>query len=608
MNGGIEFTEIMEGNIYTGNDIDDFNIAARAATDSGDTARFYLSVNAWDSNVCKYSLKHVWVSIIEANLEIVVSQNDHLALLTGTVTCRSLSRDPLMVRRGTFHPFNEDFRSPDTTNLFYKFDMVSTSGEIIHFDGYKVVNSSVAFSPLATWKATSTLYVTLTSATGSRIGRGMLHISPTSFGSEALTLTSIGQTLFSRLKSSGQFLSFFAKQVAKSFLGPLNILQFPSDSYFDYSGDKTPPIKTMKITAFDGVQTTLTIWAPAPPPEFSKPKILFIPGAAVNHQIFALPTIRRNAVEYFTAAGHQVFVITHRTGKTIAAQKGYTTFDARLDIKAALEEIRKIQGSDQKIYVVAHCAGSVALSMALLDKTIPADWILEITASNVFPHPNSPRSTWRKRHCQSPLPKIYQNVAGSWFSCTSSYHDTIVQKFMNQALRFYPIDGMSEICNSVVCHRSELVFGRSVSIPTLPYAGLDAFANTPSGSGPTGISTKPLMKIWQDSSAARPWLRSNTSWAWASQHGWRTMLVKTWSSKTTWSTWKISPSFCSQAPRTLSIAPKLPTFPTTLCASWARRILSALFSKGGASGLLDGCGYGYRCLSESKGTSWQGFC
>ena len=43
----------MEGNLYIGDDIDDFDIAERAAIDSGDTARFYLSANAWDTNTCK---------------------------------------------------------------------------------------------------------------------------------------------------------------------------------------------------------------------------------------------------------------------------------------------------------------------------------------------------------------------------------------------------------------------------------------------------------------------------------------------------------------------------------------------------------------------------
>ena len=368
-----------------------------------------------------------------------------------------------MVLRGSFQLFNQDFRSPDTTNLTYNFDIKSTSGEVIHFNGYKIVNSSVAFSPWATWKATSTLYVTLTGSNGARIGRGMLHIRPAAFASEALTFTATGQSLFEQMRSSGQFLSFFAKQVAKSFLGPLNFLQWPSASYSGYFGDKVPPAKTIKVTASDGLQTTLRVWAPSVAKgrqEAAKGKIFFIPGAAVDHQIFALPTIRCNAVEYFTRAGHEVFALTHRVGKTIVAQKGYTTFDARLDIKAGLEEVRKIQGSDEKIYVVAHCAGSVALSMALLDKTVPAHWIAGITASNVFAHPKFAKVNMMKASLPVPLPQIYKAVAGSWFSCSSSHLDTVVQQVMNQALRFYPVGSMAEVCNSVVCHRSELAFGR----------------------------------------------------------------------------------------------------------------------------------------------------
>ena len=53
---GIEFTEVMEGNIYIGDDIDDFEIAARAAIDSGETTHFYLSAHAWDTNVCELCL------------------------------------------------------------------------------------------------------------------------------------------------------------------------------------------------------------------------------------------------------------------------------------------------------------------------------------------------------------------------------------------------------------------------------------------------------------------------------------------------------------------------------------------------------------------------
>lgn len=253
--------------------------------------------------------------------------------------------------------------------------MLSTSGDIIHFNGYKIVNSSITFSPWATWRALSTLYVTLTGANGRRVGRGMMHIPPSSFVPEVLTLTPTGSSFLRRVGSSGQFLSFFVKQVAKSFFGPMSFLQWPSASYTGYFEDKVPPAKTIKVTAADGVQTTLRMWNPVTGFQPGKTKILFAAGVAVDHQVFALPTIERNAVEYFTEAGHEVWIIHHRIGKTMIAQKGYTAFDVRLDIKASLEEIRKTQSPQEKVYVIAHCHGSTAFASGLLDGTIPATWI-----------------------------------------------------------------------------------------------------------------------------------------------------------------------------------------------------------------------------------------
>ncbi|KAF5356668.1 hypothetical protein D9757_013201 [Collybiopsis confluens] len=48
---GIHFTEIMDGHIYIGDDIDDFIVAENAAKASSSAARFYLSVDALDVNV-----------------------------------------------------------------------------------------------------------------------------------------------------------------------------------------------------------------------------------------------------------------------------------------------------------------------------------------------------------------------------------------------------------------------------------------------------------------------------------------------------------------------------------------------------------------------------
>ena len=327
------------------------------------------------------------------------------------------------------------------------------------------MDSSATFSLLSTWKATSTLYVTLTRPDKSVddhesvIGRGMLHINPIAFGSELATFSPSGRNLFAKVRSTGQFLYYFTRQVADVFLAPFSGLQYPKVTTNGYI-DKRPPTATYKVFASDGVPSIMQMWSPTQRHDSPPVNVLFIPGAAVDHQIFALPTIETNAIEYFTAAGYQAFCITHRVGKTMVAQKGYSTFDARLDILAAVEKIRELQKSDAKIYIVAHCAGSVALSIALLDGTVPAKWILGVTASNVFMNPIFGAVNFLKASLPIPMPNIYRLLAGSWFSCASSHEDTIVQQFINQALRFYPTGATREICNSVVCHRSELVFGR----------------------------------------------------------------------------------------------------------------------------------------------------
>ena len=92
------------------------------------------------------------------------------------------------------------------------------------------------------------------------------------------------------------------------------------------------------------------------------------------------------------------------------------TYDARLDIKASLEYIRKNYG-EEKIYTIAHCMGSVAFSTGLLDGTIPTDWILGITCSQVFMNP-----VWSTVNLAKvlagpiPLDKLYTMLSGHWFS------------------------------------------------------------------------------------------------------------------------------------------------------------------------------------------------
>lgn len=145
--------------------------------------------------------------------------------------------------------------------------------------------------------------------------------------------------------------------------------------------------------------------------------ILFIPSATVDYQIFGLPTIEKNTIDYFREAGYRIYCVTHRVGKTITAIKGNTTFDARLNVLAALAKIRKLQeaqthGQAEKTYVIAHYASSVALSIGLLDRSIPAGWIKGITASNVFINPIFPNVNIALASFPVPLNNLYNKLVG----------------------------------------------------------------------------------------------------------------------------------------------------------------------------------------------------
>jgi hypothetical protein len=252
-------------------------------------------------------------------------------------------------------------------------------------------------------------------------------------------------------------MGYFAKQSANLFLAPLTAQQYPQVTYTGYIND-TSPDDTIKIISSDGVQTLLHVFEPRNPNIETK-NLFMIPGASVDQQIFSLPTIEVNAINYFTRAGYRVYVTVHRICQLMVAQDNWTTFDARLDIRACLEWIRKEQG-EEPIYTISHCMGAVAFSSGLLDGQIPASWILGISSSQVLCNPIWSTLNMAKV-LAGPIPfdKLYSMFGGKWFSCSSGADDSYFQQFLNQLLRFYP-DTREEICNNNACHRCSLIFGR----------------------------------------------------------------------------------------------------------------------------------------------------
>ncbi|OAQ98045.1 hypothetical protein LLEC1_04478, partial [Akanthomyces lecanii] len=252
--------------------------------------------------------------------------------ISGTLVCPSIHGSPFMIHGGTVSLFQPDPDVSGTNRLVYDCPMTGIAGQEFNLHGLKVLDSSVCFKPRQLWRTMTTLKVTIVEKRGNAfndsskdqiIAAGMLKIKLRKFMKQLSTINATGEHRWERHKQVLDLSRHFARQMASQFLLPLAPLQYAVAKPLGGFSNPTEPTATYKIVAMDGVITKLLMWEPDPrhvPRDiFGAPvpieNLFMIPGASVDHQIFALPTIPTNAVNFFTRAGYRVFIIVHRIGR-----------------------------------------------------------------------------------------------------------------------------------------------------------------------------------------------------------------------------------------------------------------------------------------------------
>jgi hypothetical protein len=179
--GGARFTEIMDGYLYVGDDIEDFEIARDAAKGASSTARFYLSVDAWDINT-------------------LINKDNHAAMLTGTFSCGALSKDPFMILRGDFQLFSRDPRTPDTDNLVYNFDMLSVTPFFIAANFRRPVRSFISMDTKSWIRQLPSAFPKHGQPQRHSISNSLVPINPSSDAGFSPSVSEISSMNFSRFE------------------------------------------------------------------------------------------------------------------------------------------------------------------------------------------------------------------------------------------------------------------------------------------------------------------------------------------------------------------------------------------------------------------------
>ncbi|KAJ5666351.1 Glucose-methanol-choline oxidoreductase C-terminal, partial [Penicillium maclennaniae] len=385
---------------------------------------------------------------------------------TGTVSCYALSANTLKIVEGTVKFFTPMEEKAESSSISYQLHLLSVEGRQYLLDGHKVINSNMAFSVRKTWDATTTVNVRITRSNGAIVGSGALYISLQDFQRQMQTFrpnTALTAGLFRNLIV---FLLAFMLHVSLFFFSPFVPVRFPCPSPQEkIISKKNIPSKAFKIKARDGVQVLLEVYHPLPSEEkdtsrdsTTLPPVLLLPGITgmAAHNLYALPFLRCNMIDYLTERGHRCYALSPRWSAESAVAQRSTVFDCRLDVAAAIDFVRDQE--TLKPYVIAHCQGSVALGMGLLDGTISSNDLLGVTANSVFI--NMVFGYWNAVKGRTTLLiQLYELIAGKFFPICSSARDAIFQRLLDALLRFYPVGNTRDRCTSTACRRTSFAFG-----------------------------------------------------------------------------------------------------------------------------------------------------
>ncbi|EAW17024.1 uncharacterized protein NFIA_003800 [Aspergillus fischeri NRRL 181] len=358
--------------------------------------------------------------------------------------------------------FTQVEASAELTAILYHLQLILVEGTQYLLEGRKDIDLNIAFLIRKTWEATTMVNVSIARLDGMKVGAGALHISLPHFQKQMRTFRMMKNFNVGLLLSLMAFLISFMYHLSMFFFCPFVPVWFPHTAYT--SDLKSLPSSSCKVIASDGVQMLLEIYDPLSPleplhPDSKHPPVLFLPGVTgigAIHSLYALPYLSRNMVDYFTARGHRCYALVPRWGCDAATAEESTVFDCRLDVAAALEHIKTRE--QQKPYVMAHCQGSVALGMGLLDGTIASSQVLGITANSVFM--NQVVGYWNSLKGRTTLLiRLYELLAGTFFPVASSDRDSAFQRLLDALLRFYPFAHRRDVCTSTACRCTSFAFG-----------------------------------------------------------------------------------------------------------------------------------------------------
>lgn len=427
---GIEFTETMRGFASTAV-TDDYRAARERGERDGSRFEFTVTVSA-------------------PNIDRLIADPAHEALLRGTVTAPALSPTPLRVENGRFHLLVRDADRPGTRKMTYEMPLVADDGRTFHAEGFKTIHDDPGPD---IWADTTTLFVTVREkdATGPIVARGIVNILINDFRKQLGTMKAIGaSSKLEELKTLAKFGRFFLGALNEIYGG---VFARPSALNPDAPPRVHRELRTGAPTIHsfrtkDGVELRLTRFEGG-----SKGPVILSPGFGTSALAYTLDTVDTNYPEYLFERGYDVWVLDYRASPALPSAATQFSLDdiALYDYPAAVDTVRSVTGRDS-VQIVAHCIGSLTMLMGL---AAGLEGVRSAVASQVTLHPRVvPVNKLRAGlYMADALSALGVDTLSTDVATDASW----AEKLYDTALRLYPHG--KEQCSKPFCRRVMFMYG-----------------------------------------------------------------------------------------------------------------------------------------------------
>ncbi|KAJ6406704.1 hypothetical protein OIU84_010253 [Salix udensis] len=295
----------------------------------------------------------------------------------GYVVFRAIEKEKLHIIDGEMDLCVVDCRTPYTQYMCYRLLLAAASGSRYILEGKKIMNP--CHFVLHAWRETTTLHVTFNKVAPIGSTDTMLNLK----GELRVSFLELLKCFIS-LKGNGRgrFIHLLLQTLVRTY-----ILQIPRGTRENFtvtdSYDRSYPSSTVDdIRTADGFIITCRHWRN--PSLLNRDKllspILLLNGYTMES--YWLPTEPQDLVRTLLDEGHEVWLLQTRLHPLNPANNATIEDIGKYDIPAAIGKILEVHGPSTKIHVVAHCAGGLAIHIALMGGHVSATHIASLSCTN----------------------------------------------------------------------------------------------------------------------------------------------------------------------------------------------------------------------------------